>query len=100
MRFLFDFFVGKPGRLTAFGKIVFHIGWAILLAGIFGALSRTIPEVLMHQEPKSLAELYPSLPVWWVPESTLGFLLALILTAGGAWIALAGRRVDRLYNAS
>ena len=46
--------------------------------------------------PRSLAEAYPSLPTWWVPESALGFCLAAAVFLVGAILVKAAGTAKRL----
>lgn len=48
--------------------------------------------------PESLSAMYPTLPTWWIPETTLGFtLVALLLILGVSmtWAAKTAQRWTR-----
>ena len=100
MRLIFDYLVGKPGRLTSIGKVTGHIGWFFSLAALFGWFPGAVEDAVAHQGHKSLGELYPQLPLWWVPESLPASVLVVAALIAGVWIVTFGHRIDRLYESS
>jgi len=42
------------------------------------------------------SDVLPAMPLWWVPESWGGFLLAALLTAVAICIEVHGKHVDRV----
>lgn len=100
MRTIFDYLVGHPHRLTNLGKTIAHLGWFFSLAGLFGWFHGAVIDAFTHEGHKQLAEIYPGLPTWWVPESFLGGVLSLSALVFGAYVMVVGRRVDRLYHAA
>jgi hypothetical protein len=74
---LIEFFVARPGRLSAMGRAVFHLSGVILLVDVCGRIATVGVSAIQGMggtKPyeTSLALLYPSLPTWWVPDSFLG----------------------------
>lgn len=100
-----DYFLTEPERLIGLGRgLVFLGGWLILfgLAGnVVTSAANGIGIIGRHPSAvKTLADIYPSLPTWWVPESIVGALPAMMLTSIGIWFALEGKRIRRLIGRS
>lgn len=101
MRQVFNFMAGKPGRITGIGSLVGHVGWFFSLAGLFGRFPGMVGAALDGtNEVKNLSSLYPSLPLWWVPESAPSMLLAILVCIGGASLWSLGRRIDVLHQST
>ncbi len=98
VRLIFNFLVGSPGRLTALGSFIGHVGCFFLLAGVFGAIPGLLESAFTHEDIRSLSSLFPQLPLWWIPESGLAFFAAFVTTVAGAYIWEVGRRIDTLYQ--
>lgn len=97
---LIEFFVARPGRLSALGRVLFQLSAMILLVGLCGriatngisavrAMAGTIPR------DTSLAVLYPSLPTGWVPESFLGYFACVLTAVLGMTLIQLGKAIDR-----
>ena len=98
-----DYFYGKPGRLTAVGRTVTITGAALLVAAAWGSFVtgaiNKLPTLSGQQAgTKTLADIYPTLPLWWIPESGFGTFTALILVISGLVAYAGGRCIDRLHN--
>lgn len=57
---------------------------------ILGLLDRRLNRV-GFEAPQSLAEMYPNLPTWWIPESPVGFTLVFFAFLTGALMAWSGK---------
>jgi hypothetical protein len=57
---------------------------------ILGLLDRRLSRVGM-EAPQSLAEMYPNLPTWWIPESLTGFTLVFLVFLIGALMVWLGK---------
>ena len=95
-----DYFLEQPGRLIALGRILVEIGAGLLVFAAIGRLASATPGIFSSMGgaqvvAKSLAEVYPTLPTWWVPESFLGGVPALLFIGMGLWLAATGRRLRR-----
>ncbi len=83
------FFLNEPRRLGNFGQGLVWIGCMLLLFGALGHVA-TAAQSALHSFGGSaaamptLAALYPDLPTWWVPESLIGCLPA-VLQIGLGW---------------
>ena len=76
------------------------LGAGLLLIGSLGQLATKSINILptLAKQPegvKSLADIYPSVPVWFVPESIAGFLLALAILIAGLVCLSIGKSLAR-----
>jgi hypothetical protein len=93
----------KPGRITGLGRALVLFGAFLLLGGAIGRVAtgaiNILPTLVKQPETeKNLADLYPTWPLWWVPESWLGVVAVAVLIVVGICIALHGDRVDRMLK--
>lgn len=107
MEFFCTWFLEKPQRLISVGRSLCMLGIVLLLAGLLGyVLTTTISSIFslaanaQSQPVKTLAEMYPSLPTWWIPESVPSFIFAIMLMAVGVAIVFAGEKYERILNGS
>jgi hypothetical protein len=99
---LFEFFYTRPSRIVSLGSGTFSLGSGLIIAGLIGAVGTTainrLP-TLAHSpvDTKTLAEIYPDLPTWWIPESSIGFFLSFVLAMIGVVVALHGKQVSKHF---
>lgn len=100
MRTIFNFMFGKPGRVTRIGECVGYIGYFFSMAGFFGKMPGMVIAAFNNGsiDFRPISELYPSLPLWWVPESGATIILALLMCVAGLYIRSFGHMVDALYS--
>ncbi|MDP9968834.1 hypothetical protein J2W39_000057 [Variovorax paradoxus] len=97
-----EFLLTEPRRLIALGRFLLRSGAFILLVGSIGHAATTASAAAMSIGKQAavsptLAQLYPALPTWWVPESILGCLPAIILLIIGLSMASLGKRLKNAY---
>ena len=98
-----DYFLMKPKRMISLGRFLFNIGCIVIVIALIAHIGTTATGIMgalggaIGQE-KSLAEMYPALPTWWIPESIIGAIPALALIAVGIWLNLSGKQVQRFMN--
>ena len=97
---ILNYFMTEPRRLVVAGRFAARLGVLLLLIGLCGRVATTgvallLPRASSTTQATTLADVYPALPTWWVPETALGFVLCLILTAGGIAAAQTGKRLER-----
>lgn len=100
---LTDYLYSEPGRIAGFGKLLALCGAFLLVLGAIGRLATGAINILptlaqQLQTTKNLADIYPTLPLWWVPETLLGGALSVFLIAVGMCVFLHGKNVDRLLK--
>ncbi|TWO71525.1 hypothetical protein FN976_11465 [Caenimonas sedimenti] len=89
-----------PDAARAIGRLLMTLAVAAALLGwrghkLLAVLDRRLAKVGVDA-PRSLAEAYPTLPTWWIPESGWGFALVGVVFALGAALALAARTAKRM----
>lgn len=85
---LSHWFARAPGRLVQAGLCMFFAGAAALLLGAIAQLGSATA-------PLALADRFPSIPTWFVPEGALGFTAAATLVCWGVWALGAGLHLGR-----
>ncbi len=100
---LLDYFLGEPRRLVALGAALVRIGGFLLVAGLVGQVATTTVSAVkvLAGAPRvevPLADVLPGYLSSWMPESALGFGLALFLVAGGLVAARTGRVYERFLG--
>lgn len=101
-----DFYIWwieKPQRLIDLGRGMFTAGAIFLIAGLWGIMATRSISIFallapsaQSQAVKTLADLYPALPTWWIPESAFGFIIVIILAVLGFFAAIAGKQYKRM----
>lgn len=89
-----------PERVIAMGR---HISLAALwmaFCGLAGYLITTaanlpLPFAGKPAGVKSLTDIYPAVPLWWVPETLAGILFVAFLFACGVSLSKYGRYMQR-----
>lgn len=97
---LIEFFIARPGRLSALGRALFQASAMIVLVGVCGHVAITATSAIRAMAVSaptdtSLAMLYPSLPTWWVPESFLGYFACVLTAVLGLTLVQMGKAIDR-----
>lgn len=97
------YFLKEPRRLENLGSTFASIGAIIIVIGLYAHVATTASSALAFlsrqtSTVRTLAELYPLLPTWWVPESLFGGLLAVLLTAIGLWLNAIGQQIRRVLE--
>lgn len=92
---ILDVFLEKPKRLVTLGELLITLGYWLGIAGLVGKVATTAVGTLTGMVSRSanagtLAEIYPSLPTAWVPESALGFAFAVLILLVGLWLKHTG----------
>lgn len=93
-----EYFLNKPTRLIELGWVVFYMGGGLILTGLLGRVVTTATTVLgshVHAvAEKTLTDIYPTLPTWWIPETLGSGLFALVIVIFGAWLILVGKKFN------
>lgn len=97
---LLNYFLNPPARLVNAGKGLLFTGAGLAFIGLIfrvgpialGGVSRLTGKAT---EPLMLAEMYPTIPTWWVPETGWGYTFAAVLICVGFGVQLVGAKFDR-----
>lgn len=94
---LLDYFLCEPKRLVGFGDALWQSGAWILLIGAFSHVATAAMVGLASMSKNvvhamTLAEMFPRLPTWWVPESIIGAIPAITLCVLRLWVNSMGKR--------
>jgi len=100
---LIEFFIARPGRLSALGRALFQVSAMILLVGLCGHVAITATSAIRAMAVSvppdtSLGMLYPSLPTWWVPEGFFGYFACVLASLLGLTLIQIGKAIDRVIG--
>ena len=92
--------LSEPARLVSLGHAFIRTGGFLLVTGIVGwaatAIISAVTGMATRARPKvALADVMAGLPTWWVPETPMGFGLALCCAAVGFWVLHVGQAYHR-----
>lgn len=93
----------RPQVLIGTGNLIVHVAVYWFLAGLLSNVVVQVTSVMHAMLPRtleakaSISDVLPVIPTWWIPESTMSFLLLIVMGAIGVWLALTGKRLRRLY---
>lgn len=95
--------LAHPKRLQGLSNILLSLSYWLGIAGILGFFVTTAVGAMgslvgTHGQTIALAEIYPSLPTGWVPESTAGFVVTGLIYLLGIWLKYASREIERLLR--
>lgn len=98
-----DYFVTEPERLMGLGAALVFLGAGLILVGLVGnvvtSAANGIGIIGKHADTlKTLADIYPSIPTWWIPESIVGALPALFILIVGFLANQTGKRIRRFLG--
>ncbi|MCY1206183.1 hypothetical protein D9M68_209940 [compost metagenome] len=98
-----EYFMNEPRRLMNVGRAILNCSGFLVVAGLCGALATTATSVVVGMASKArpavdLADVFPNLPVWWVPETVVGYGFALCCGLIGVWLIQAGRTLQRMHR--
>lgn len=101
---LHHYYWSKPKRLISHGMMVCNIAACWLAAGLYAKAGVLGVSVLSTAPQGSnaaqafIGQLYPSMPTWWIPEHSISFFLLIASFGLGAWMAIFGKKLDRLMH--
>lgn len=102
MESIYIWLIERYNLLIEAGRTIFVSGSVLICAGLWGKVVKTSISTILSLSPppvsatRTLAEIYPVLPTWWIPESTAGFILAALVTCIGITVALIGKHLRRI----
>jgi hypothetical protein len=98
-----NYFYGRPGRIKRSGKWIAMTGASLMMAGAIGLFVTRATNVIQTmakqtETTKALSDIYPTLPLWWVPESWFGIFVSVVLIVVGVAVSSYGKDVDRMLR--
>ncbi|MFM9926740.1 hypothetical protein VLK31_27405 [Variovorax sp. H27-G14] len=99
---IYEYFLTEPRRLIDLGNNLVRTGAFLLVLGAIGNVMTGVSAVALSfgkqtVNPQTLADLYPSIPTWFVPESIIGCVPAILMMLIGFSVASMGHRLKRAY---
>lgn len=70
-------------------------GWLLIAGALGAALMKAFSAPIVQagkDAPATLGEMFPGVPLFWVPEGPPGYVMASFIFLGGIWLAIL---VDR-----
>jgi hypothetical protein len=100
---LMGYFLIEPRRLVALGAALVRVGGFLFVAGLVGQAATTAVSAVKglagtERVDVPLAYVLPDYLSFWMPESALGFSLALLLLATGLVVTRTGRVYERFMG--
>lgn len=103
---MLDYFMtwiyADPDDAKAAGRGLIAVGAWLLCCGVLGQVligfQTTAISGLGLLVPATLSTVYPDVPTWWVPESLIGALPALLLMAVGTLVVREAKEANRMIN--
>lgn len=94
------YFFERPKLIMGIGRMIVLLGYLIIFAGIVGRagvnlLNIRSPQIGGQIATKTIADILPGLPLWWVPETVAGVVPALALVMIGICIRMHGKNIKR-----
>lgn len=95
------FLLNPPSRLKALGQALTNVACLLGAVGVAANVATKAAQAVQSIAgvaplQVSLAQLYPQLPTWWIPESPLGFAFVGVVLVGGLVIQSTAIKVQRL----
>ena len=99
---IYEYFLSEPRRLIDLGKALVNAGGFVLVLGAIGHAATGAVSVAQSFGKQtvsvfSLSDLYPAIPTWFVPESIIGCVPAVLSIVAGLSIRSLGQRLKRAY---
>lgn len=103
MERIFTYLVEQPGRVTDMGRLIVRVCCGLLVAAAVGNFATKATNIALSiggkpEQQKTLADVYPGLPLWWVPESTIAVVASILGIGVGYIIFMSGRKIDHQHR--
>lgn len=98
-----EFLLNRPEWIIGLGRALAYFGWVLIMFALLGNVAKVATGTLLGlagraSATKTLADIYPSLPTWWIPESIVGALPAIFMVITGLIILQFGRQLKRILG--
>jgi hypothetical protein len=77
---------------------IFCGGWLLVASALGAVLMKAFSAPVLLAggiAPTNLDEMFPAVPLFWVPEGPVGYGVASLLLFGGIWLAILVNRLPR-----
>lgn len=100
---IISYFLTEPKHLRGLGAHLFRCGAFLAIAGLIAnvyttAVGATRSLSGQASSPVMIADIFPSLPLWWVPETFGGGFIAVLLILLGLYLSHVGKQIDRFIR--
>ncbi len=97
------FFMNRPERIIALGRSLAYLGWTLIMLALLGNVAKVATGAVWMlggraSTTKTLADIYPYFPTWWIPESIVGAVPAILMLAVGLTCMQLGKRIILLMK--
>jgi hypothetical protein len=86
-----------PKLALLLGQALFGFGGLLIVSGLIGRVATTAinsTRSLSKLPPlTALREAYPTYALWWVPETSVGYVMPVLLAAAGIYLALTAKQL-------
>lgn len=98
-----EYFLSEPERLIRLGGILAYLGGMLIVLALLGNVATSAIDALGSigghaNVQKALANIYPSLPTWWIPESIIGAIPAIMMIFAGLILVQLGKRIKHFMR--
>lgn len=98
LEWIADYFLQR-GRLRTAGQFVTHASAYLCMFGAVAHFLTAMPAALQRRPAKTLANVFPDVPTWWIPERPVSFVVVVALGVFGIVLSLKGKQLDRYLSA-
>ncbi len=92
------FLLSQPHRLVAVGRVLYRFAAFQVLAGVVAQVTVAgMRRIAPEGGYRWMADVWPALPTWWIPETVLGTIGVTSLAAVGLALAYGGRHFERRW---
>ncbi len=94
---LFGLILKNPTAVRWVGRMLFSIGGVLVLCGLradwlLSKVARRMARANV-EGPQTLADMFPTLWTWWIPETLLGYQIAAFCLVAGFTMAQLAKHV-------
>ena len=98
-----EYFLSEPDRLIRLGSSLTFAGGMLIVFALLGNVATGSIGVLGGLGGHTitvvrLADIYPSLPTWWIPESVIGAIPAILMVLVGLIGVQLGMRIKKIFG--
>lgn len=97
------FLLNPPARLKVLGQALAHSSFILVMVGLYLRIGVMVMNNLpmtggVNKVPATLAAMYPTVPTWFLPESTLVFAILIGTWALGVYLSFLAKKIERMFR--